>query len=260
MMDGAEFASLGNEKSVTGGRGKPAGAGRSRGRDLAEWVLAYGLILMVIWTPRPLQRVLWMVAVVALALMIVLSVKVDRLGLDEPGRGWLDAMGLRRKNLGRSLWVAGVALAIAGAAIGVAARMGTLHTLHGFWDLVRSYWGYALWSFVQQFLMLGFFLTRLRRLLRSARVAAVATALIFALAHLPNPILTPLTLVWGVCACMLFLHYRNLYPLAMAHAVLGITVAIAIPGPVVHNMRVGLGYLTYGRHAAPARTRPLLQP
>jgi hypothetical protein len=35
------------------------------------------------------------------------------------------------------------------------------------------------------------------------------------------------------------------YPLALAHAVLGITVAITIPGPVVHNMRVGLGYLRY---------------
>ncbi len=259
-MDGAGFASTGNEKSATGGGWEPAGAGRSRGRDLAELALAYGLILIVIWTPRPLQRVLWMVAVVALAVMILLSVKVDGLGLDEPGRGWLDAMGLRRKNLLSSLWVAAAALAMAGAAIGVAARMGTLHTPHGLWDFVRTYWGYALWSFVQQFLMLGFFLTRLRRLLRSGRVATVATALIFALAHLPNPILTPLTLVWGLCACMLFLHYRNLYPLAVAHAILGITVAIAIPGPVVHNMRVGLGYLTYGRHAAHARTHPLLQP
>jgi hypothetical protein len=52
-----------------------------------------------------------------------------------------------------------------------------------------------------------------------------------------------------LAACFLFLHYRNLYPLAMAHAVLGITVAIAVPGPVVHNMRVGLGYLTYRQHA-----------
>jgi len=33
----------------------------------------------------------------------------------------------------------------------------------------------------------------------------------------------------------------------MAHAVLGITVAIAVPGPVDHNMRVGLGYLRYHR-------------
>jgi len=46
-------------------------------------------------------------------------------------------------------------------------------------------------------------------------------------------------------ACLLFLRYRNLYPLAMAHAILGITIAITIPGAVDHNMRVGLGYLHY---------------
>jgi hypothetical protein len=34
----------------------------------------------------------------------------------------------------------------------------------------------------------------------------------------------------------------------IAHAILGITVAITVPGPVDHNMRVGLGYLTYDPH------------
>ena len=34
----------------------------------------------------------------------------------------------------------------------------------------------------------------------------------------------------------------------MAHAILGITIAITVPGPVDHNMRVGLGYLTYNPH------------
>jgi hypothetical protein len=73
----------------------------------------------------------------------------------------------------------------------------------------------------------------------------IVTAVIFALAHLPNPILTPVTLLWGLAACLLFLRYRNLYPLAMAHAIFGICIAITIPGPVSHNMRVGLGYLRY---------------
>jgi hypothetical protein len=34
----------------------------------------------------------------------------------------------------------------------------------------------------------------------------------------------------------------------LAHAILGITVAITIPGPADHNMRVGLGYLRYNPH------------
>jgi membrane protease YdiL (CAAX protease family) len=226
-----------------GGNSGAWGAGRSRRRDRAELALAYGLILAVIWSARPLQRYLWMTAVAALAGMITLEAWGD-------GRAWRDAMGLRRENFLKSVWVTGVALVLAGVTIACSVRMGTMrNTPHGFVDFVRTYWGYALWTFVQQFLMLGFFLSRIRRLMGSGVRAAVATAVIFALAHVPNPILAPLTLVWGLAACFLFLHYRNLYPLAMAHAVLGITVAIAVPGPVVHNMRVGLGYLTYRQHA-----------
>ena len=75
--------------------------------------------------------------------------------------------------------------------------------------------------------------------------AVLATAGIFALAHLPNPILTPLTLLWSLAACLIFLRHHNLYPLAMAHAILGICIAITVPGSVSHNMRVGLGYLQY---------------
>ena len=63
--------------------------------------------------------------------------------------------------------------------------------------------------------------------------------------HLPNPILTAASFVWGLAACLLFLRYRNLYILAITHAILGITLAMTVPGPVIRNMRVGLGYLTY---------------
>jgi membrane protease YdiL (CAAX protease family) len=88
------------------------------------------------------------------------------------------------------------------------------------------------------------------------RSAAFAAAFLFALAHLPNPVLAPLTLVWGFASCLVFLRYRNLYPLAIAHAIFGITIAITIPSPIVRNMRVGLGYLRYA-HRHP---HTLLQP
>ena len=97
----------------------------------------------------------------------------------------------------------------------------------------------------------------MRPLDRSLKLAVGVTAIIFAVAHLPNPILVPFTLLWGLAACLLFLRYRNLYPLAMAHAILGITIAIAVPGPVDHNMRVGLGYLTYAHtHSATQSAQP----
>jgi membrane protease YdiL (CAAX protease family) len=207
---------------------------RAKRRDLLELAVAYGLILLVCWTPRPWQRVLWVVAAATVAVLTCLSFE------------GLKSMGLRRKNLLRSMWVVGAALLAAGAAMVLAGRMHTLRLPGGFVLFIATYAAYAIWAFVQQFLLQCFFLSRLLRLLPGAISAALLAAFIFAAAHLPNPILTPITLLWGFAACLLFLRYRNLYPLALAHAILGIAIAVTIPGPVVHNMRVGLGYLTYG--------------
>ena len=105
---------------------------------------------------------------------------------------------------------------------------------------------------MQEFLLLDFFLLRLLRLLRSGKAAALAAMGLFAIAHLPNPVLTALTVLWGWISCRLFLRFRNVYPLAMAHAILGISVAITVPGPIDHDMHVGLGYFMY-------HPRPYLQ-
>ena len=226
---------------------------RSKRREILELAIPYALILLVCWTTRPWQRLLWVIA--AASIVAITCVSFD-------GR---QAMGLRATNFFSSFWVVGAALAAAAVAVTVAARLHTLHlpgspaTGSGRWGgipaslvlFVETYWGYALWAAVQQFLLQCFFLSRLRRLLPSARLAAVAAAVIFALAHLPSPILASVTLLWGFAACLLFLRYRNLYTLALAHAILGITIAITIPGPVDHNMRVGLGYLTYGHTHKP---------
>lgn len=157
-------------------------------------------------------------------------------------------MGLRISAPLRSLWIVPAALALAAAAIATAAALHTLHPPGTATQFIQRYWGYAIWACLQQFLLQDFFLLRLLRLLPTRTAAAIAAALLFTLAHLPNPILTSVTLLWGLAACLLFLRYRNLYPLAISHAILGICMAITIPGPVDHNMRVGLGYLTYHMH------------
>lgn len=208
-----------------------------RRRALLELGLAYGLILAVIWTPRPWQKTLWWIAAAAVLAMTAMSFQ------------GLRAMGLRGRGFFRSFWVAGAALPVAGAAIAVAARLHTLHLPATASRFVATYWAYALWAMVQQFLLQCFFLMRLRRIVAGEFKAAFAAASIFAAAHLPNPILTPVTFVWGLGACFVFLRYRNLYPLGIAHAILGISIAITVPGSLDHNMRVGASYLTYGGHS-----------
>jgi membrane protease YdiL (CAAX protease family) len=142
--------------------------------------------------------------------------------------------------------VVGVALILAALAVFVADRLHTLHIPCHSGLFVKRYCGYTVWAFMQEFLLMDFFLLRLLRMLPdSKKTAVMATACLFAVAHLPNPILAPATLLWGVAGSLLFLRYRNLYTLAMVHAIMGICIATTIPGPVNHNMRVGLGYLYY---------------
>jgi hypothetical protein len=219
-----------------------------RVRDLAEIAIGYGLIMMVIWTPRDLQRVLWWVSAAGVLAMICFSFE-----------GWA-ATGMRVRNLGRSFWIVVAALAISAVAVVVAARLGTLHLPATFSAFIGTYIAYAIWSGVQQFLLQGFFLVRFLRLIQRPGLAALTAAALFSTAHLPSALLTPMTFVWGFIACLLFIHYRNLYPLALAHAILGITIAVTVPGPVDHNMRVGLGYLTYNPHRVHHRNLPVVEP
>jgi len=205
----------------------------TRRRAILELTLSYALILLVIWTPNPWQRVFYIAAVIVLAAILAFSFE------------GCTRLGLRRTNLLRSLWIAILALVLAAALVLIAVHE---HTLHNTSHFVARYWGYALWAFVQQILLQDVFLRRLLILIPSPRAAALAAAIMFSLAHLPNPILVPITLLWGFLSCMLFLYYRNIIPLAIAHAAIGITLAITIPGPVIRNMRVGLGFLHYHAH------------
>jgi membrane protease YdiL (CAAX protease family) len=223
----------------------------SRRRALVELAVSYALIVLVIWTANPIQRILYIAAVIVLAAILALSFQsCDRLaGVPSEHVRWGEKLGLRTTNLLRSLWIAIAALLLAAILILVAAHLHTLHAPPTASGLIARYWGYALWAFVQQILLQDVFLRRLLILTPSPRLAAFLAALIFALAHLPNPILTPITFAWGFISCLLFLHYRNIIPLAIAHAVFGITLAITIPSPLIRNMRVGLGFLQYGaRH------------
>jgi Type II CAAX prenyl endopeptidase Rce1-like len=217
---------------------RPGAAGWRR-RTLLDLVVGYGLILVVIWTPAPLRSVLYFVTLAWIGYTTWSSFS-----------GW-DAMGVRVAGFFRSLWVVGVALCLAACAVFFAGRMQTLHAPNTTLRLVQGFWGYAVWSFFQQFLLQDFVMRRLLKLTNDRRVAVIGAAGLFALAHLPNPVLTVMTLVWGVASCLVFLRYRNLFTLGMAHAILGICVAVTLPASVQHNMRVGLGYLRYrphGRH------------
>lgn len=203
------------------------------GSDLLALAVGYVLILAALWTPRPWQDWLGWSALAWVALQTALNFK-----------SW-ESLGLARRGFWRSAWMIGAAVLVSLGAALASAKLGGLHTLHGPEMFVSRFWLYGVWAFVQEFLLLAFFLRRLLRLLGSRSEAMLLTAALFAGCHIPNPVLMPLAAAWGLIAGAAFLRWRNLYPLWISHAILGVCIAISVPGPIDHNMRVGLGYRNY---------------
>jgi membrane protease YdiL (CAAX protease family) len=211
----------------------------SRSWDIAELLVGYGLILAVIWTPGSEQRVLYWSAFAWIAVTAWLR------------RNQTRPIGLGLRGLWPSLWIIPAAIVLFLLGIGIAARAHSLHPLYGPLPVVLHIAEYSFWALMQQFILQVYVLLRLLRLgLRRTPAIAVA-ALMFAAAHIPNPVLVPAVLIWAAICCCLYLKYRNLYPLAIAHGLLGMCLAVSVPNAINHHMRVGLGYVRYGHHHRP---------
>ena len=202
-------------------------------RDIIELSVGYALILIAVWTPLHVQRVVFWLAF-SWILSTVLLARDDR-----------DVLGLGVSGLHRSLWVVAAALALACIELLLSFWYSALHPLYGPMPIGRHMWGYMIWALLQQFVLQDFFLLRLIRVFPSRMLAVVVAAALFATAHIPNPLLFVLTLLWGTAACAIFLKYRNLYVLGIAHGILGLCIAVSVPNAIHHHMRVGLGYLRY---------------
>ena len=109
------------------------------------------------------------------------------------------------------------------------------------WPRFRHIWPYVIWAVGQQFLLLSFLYLRFEVVLR-ARVAVLASAMLFTLAHLPNVPLTAMTLLGGLFFAEMFRVHRSIFPLAIVHALMGIAIAYSFPDQLMHHMRVGLSY------------------
>src|SRR6202166_2427542 len=205
----------------------------SKTRDAVELAIGYVLVLLAEWLPNSAaQRFLFWFT---LAWVIVTTI------LARPDARTL---GLRPSNA-RSIWIVPAITVLGALSIWMASQ---LHTLHDFsmGTLMGRVRGYLVWSLLQQFMLQDYFLLRLLPLMPGKAAAAVsAAAILFASVHIPNPVLMLGTLLWGMAACILFLRYRDLYSLGVAHCLLGICIAVTVPAHIHHGMHVGLGYRQY---------------
>ncbi|PYX67021.1 MAG: CAAX protease family protein [Acidobacteria bacterium] len=199
-------------------------------RTLAELTIGFAAILVVLWLPTREQLIFGPIALLA-PLILVLRQKPT-----------LSDLGLHWRGSVSSFWILPAAAVAATAGILVARAAGTFHELYKP-DLAHV-GGYVLWTIYQQFLLQDYFMPRLARVLKADPAIAFA-AVLFAMAHLPNVVLTVATLVWGAVSCALFRRCRSVIVLGITQGLLGLCFAVCVPDAYLHHMRVGLGYWHY---------------
>ena len=196
-------------------------------------LLVYGSLEAALWTAGVVQ-----------GLFIGLTVALTIVWTFSERRPWPD-LGLNPASIRRGWWIAPAGAAVAALILLAAWWWHTLRPPAGSPAVYVSVALSLIWAFAQQFLAQSFFFLHFECLLRSGRRAVIATALLFSSAHIPNPVLVPVTLVGGLLLSEVFRRNRTLYLLAVAHALVALCLAISIPETVLHDMRVGLGYLRY---------------
>ena len=154
----------------------------------------------------------------------------------------LRTLGLDLRCLLRGTWLMATTLAIAVAILATSYFSGSLHRLWGLHHPLYAIAAYAVWAFIQEF-MLQCFCMRMLRALVSRISALLLSGVVFAVAHLPNPSLTFVTFFAGVGFTAIYTRKRNLYLVAAMHAVLGLTLSVSAPDTWFHQLRVGRDFL-----------------
>lgn len=201
--------------------------------DLIRLLLVLGTIEGALWSQGRAQQVWFVVATVTL----IVCALWDRPGASELGLGWRGFAG--------ASWALPIAAVASSTVLMIAWHEGTLRVLYGQGPIWTHSLGYAIWALEQQFILNSFFYRRFENLMGNNGKALVTTAVLFSLVHIPNPVLVPATLVGGLFFVAIFQRFRNIYPLAVAHALMGLTLAVSIPDHWLRHMRVGLGFFRF---------------
>jgi len=196
---------------------------------VAEAATGFGLIMLYIWRLRSTAPRSWIFILGFFMLSHLL--RGERIG----------ALGFHWINFQECMeMLAPALLLIALSLIAMGVLLQTVRPISLEYGLMCLL-AYCPWGIFQQYLLNGYIANRLLAV-SPARHVPLMSAALFAGAHLPNWFLMLVTFVAGYYSTKLFLRYRNLYFLGLAHAVIGTLLFVVIPDSISHHLTVGPGF------------------
>jgi membrane protease YdiL (CAAX protease family) len=123
--------------------------------------------------------------------------------------------------------------------LGAGAALGTLHDRR---DFLGSLAPLVVWGAAQQW-VLQTVLLREAQQATSRRGGIVVAATLFAVVHLPNPLLTVVTFAGALFWCAIYDRHPNIVPLAVSQGVGTLALRHAFDADTLGRLRVGSSYL-----------------
>jgi hypothetical protein len=219
------------QESLTGQdpRGFPAAWRAESALCALEALVAFAIIMAYVWKWRFTHPMFWFPVV-----GLIFASQVAH------GRG-AAALGLRIENFGiclRRFGPALIVLALTMFAAGLVLR--TIRPI-GVGPAMLSFVLSLPWGLFQQYLLIGYFLTRFEAVL-SRSGAAILTSALFSVVHSPNWFLMLATPVAAYAAIWVYRQQKNLYFLGLAHGTSGTLLFLVVTDSVSHHLRVGPGW------------------